>query len=621
MSLSQALSTATSGLRAAQAGLALVSANVANAETPGYVRKTLVQSTAGTDSIGAGVRVDGVNRELDQYVQRQLRVEAAGGAYADQRARFYDRLQLLFGQPGSDSALETQFNNFTAALQKLATTPESYPVRSNVVGAARALAQQLNSISGDLQMLRSNAESGIAGAVSSANEALQQIATINQQLAASAQGDPGTALLLDRRDYYLDRLAQLMDVRIVDIGDRQIGIFTSSGVQLVGTRASRLAFDPQGTMDASAVWSADPAKRGVGTIQVLSSNGDTVDLIAGNAIRSGEIAAFLEMRDKVLVEAQSQLDAMAASMARALSDKMTAGSAVAVGPQGGFDLDIGGVLDGNTVKLSYVDIATGGQRTVTFVRVDAPGALPLTGAAAGAPADRIVGVNFSGGTAAVAAQIGAALGPGFSASNPGGTTLRVLDDGGLSRRLTEMTATGTITSLSSGNLELPLFLDGVAPYTGAYDAKGNQLTGFASRIAVNGAVVADPARLIAFSSSPPTGAGDASRPAFIQEQMTRAIRAFPAGTGFGAPGSPYRASIPDYLRQVLAQQAQSADAARSLQQGQQVVVNALQQRFSDTAGVTIDEEMANLLKLQSAYGANARVLSTVKDMLDILMRA
>jgi flagellar hook-associated protein 1 FlgK len=70
---------------------------------------------------------------------------------------------------------------------------------------------------------------------------------------------------------------------------------------------------------------------------------------------------------------------------------------------------------------------------------------------------------------------------------------------------------------------------------------------------------------------------------------------------------------------MISQQGEAAATAESLRQGQEVVVNSLQQRFADNSNVNIDEEMANLLKLQSAYGANARVLSTVRDMLDMLL--
>ncbi len=85
MSLGQALQSSLAGLRTTQAGLALVASNVANAETPGYTRKTLIQTAQATGLVGSSVRVAGVNREIDAYVQRQLRVESSGAAYASTR--------------------------------------------------------------------------------------------------------------------------------------------------------------------------------------------------------------------------------------------------------------------------------------------------------------------------------------------------------------------------------------------------------------------------------------------------------------------------------------------------------------------------------------------------------
>ena len=76
-----------------------------------------------------------------------------------------------------------------------------------------------------------------------------------------------------------------------------------------------MSFDAQGTITAGSQWNADPTKRGVGTITLTSSTGSSIDLIQSNAIRSGTIAAYLQMRDQDLVQAQSQLDAIAAGMA------------------------------------------------------------------------------------------------------------------------------------------------------------------------------------------------------------------------------------------------------------------------------------------------------------------
>lgn len=71
---------------------------------------------------------------------------------------------------------------------------------------------------------------------------------------------------------------------------------------------------------------------------------------------------------------------------------------------------------------------------------------------------------------------------------------------------------------------------------------------------------------------------------------------------------------------MIGYQGEAAASAATLKEGQDVVFNALRDRFDDGAAVNIDQEMANLLNLQNAYAANARVLSTVKELLEILMR-
>lgn len=622
MSLAQALSTAVSGLRVSQAGLALVAGNVANAETPGYVRKTMDQVASSSGGFGVSVRMAAINRELDQYIQRQLRTETSGGAYADMRARFYQRLQQLYGDPGSPTTLESVFNNFIGALQSVATSPESSTARRDVLSAAQVLAQQLNGMTADIQGVRTDAELGLADAVANANEAMQQIARLNQQLGSAREGDSTSAALLDQRDSYVQQLSQLVDVRTVENEFHQIAVFTNSGIQLVAMQASRLAFDPQGTMTPNAVWNTDPALRNVGTIKLISPTGGDIDLIANKAIRSGEIAALLEMRDQVLVQAQAQMDAIAAAMSQALSDRSIGGTAITAGAQAGFDIDVGGLSAGNTIRIAYTDSATNTLRHITIVRVDDPGALPLSDAATVNPNDRVIGIDFTAGLGSVVAPLNAALGPtGIQVSNTAGTTLRFLDDGaGDKLSLNALSATETVTSLTGGSAELPMFLDAHSAYTGSIGALGSQQVGFAGRIAVNAALLADPSRLVVFQTSPLTASGDVTRPAFLYERMNSAMLDFTPNSGIGTAEAPFSGSLPSFLRQIISQQGEAAAAAEGLQQGQAVVVQSLQQRFNDSASVNIDQEMAHLLNLQNAYAANARVLAAVKEMLDALMR-
>jgi len=410
-----------------------------------------------------------------------------------------------------------------------------------------------------------------------------------------------------------------MDINVM-AGDRgQVSIFTSSGTQLVGAQAARLSFDAVGTITPNSQWNADPSLRGVGTILLIPPAGTPVDLIQNRSIRSGTIAAYLQMRDQDLVEAQNQLDALAAGMAQALSDKTTTGSPVSPLPQNGFDIDVGALSAGNTITINYTDTLTSTPHTITLVRVDDPAALPLSDTATATANDSVYGIDFSGGMASVITQINAALtGTGMVASNPSGTTLEILDDGlGNTVDVDSVSAATTVTSLTGGSAEFPLFTDGATPFTGAITSRGSQVVGLASRITVNPTVAADPSSLIIYQ--PGTPAGDSARPDFILQQMTGASLTFSPNTGIGTVSAPFVGSLTTYLRQVVSQQGEAASSANNLKQGQDVVLNALPQRFNEASGVNVDQEMANLLTLQNSYAANARVMSAVKDMLDALI--
>src|SRR5271165_2854003 len=107
MSLGSALSIAMSGLTTTQAGLSIVSSNVANANTPGYVSQSVDQVETDTGSLGAGVQVIGISRALNDYVQSQLRTETSGSGFADQISNVLTQLQSVYGTPGGAGTLET----------------------------------------------------------------------------------------------------------------------------------------------------------------------------------------------------------------------------------------------------------------------------------------------------------------------------------------------------------------------------------------------------------------------------------------------------------------------------------------------------------------------------------
>jgi flagellar hook-associated protein 1 FlgK len=626
MGLSQALSTAMSGLRATQASLSLVSSNVANAETPGYVRKTTNQVTGLTGDYGSSVLINGVNRQLDQYLQTQVRTEMSGATYSAIRSTYLSNLQAIYGNPGDSGTVEYAFNNLLTAVQGLSTSPDSQSARIGVVNAAASMAQQLNATTQGIQNLRANAETGLNESVNVANNAMAQIAAINIQLQNNGKTDAATASLLDQRDQYIDQLSQLMDIRTVTNNLNQVTVFTNSGVQLVGTEASRLSFNPQGTMTPNTQYSTDPTKNNVGTITINFPHGGSYDMVSTNSIRSGKIAAYLELRDNTLVQAQAQIDQFAASMSTALSDKTTNGVAApaSVAPQAGFDLDLAGMKSGNVIHVTYKDNLSGVTHNLSIMRVDDPSVLPLGNSATLDPNDEVLGVDFSAGLGSVISQLNAALGASANLqfSNPSGTTLRVLDDGAVNRTdVLAASVTTTMSSLTSGNAELPFFTDNGVPFSGAITANGLQQTGLAGRIGVNNALLADPSRTIVYSTNPLTAAGDTTRSDFILNQLSSGNYRYSPQTGIGTTAAPFTGTLLNFARQFISQQGENATSAKQLADGQDVVLNTLKEKVTATSGVNIDDEMAHLLALQNAYSANARVMSSIKQMYDTLIQA
>jgi flagellar hook-associated protein 1 FlgK len=619
MGLSSALATAMSGLRANQAALSIVSSNVANAQTPGYVTENVNQVELASGGVGSGVQVTGVNRQLDLYVQSQLRTETSGGGYADQMSNILGQLQSVYGTPGGTGTLETSFSNFTTALQALSTSSGSQSAQTAALTAAQSLTSELNSTTQGIQSLRSNVEQDIGTSVTQANTDMAQIATINVQLQGLSPTDPAAATLEDQRDTAITQLSSLMDIKAVTNGTNQTDVFTNSGIQLVGAgQASQMTFNSPGSLTATSLYNSDPTKSGVGALSIRLPNGASVDMVANNVITSGKIAADLTLRDTTLVQAQSQVDALAASMSNAMSNQTTAGTAVP-GPPAGFSLDVANVLPGNSVNLTYTDSATNTQHQLSIVNVADPAALPLKNAPNANPT--LIGVDFSGTPGSIVSQLNTALSGSHLQVTLSGSTLQVSGDGSSLATVNAASVTTTASSLTSGSPQLPLFTDGNSLYTGAITSGGSQMTGLAGRITVNAALLNNPQNLTVFSTSPLTAPGDTTRSDFLFSQLTSLTSTYSPQTGLGSASAPFTGTITGFMQQFLSQQSNAATNATQLQQGQDVVVSTLQQKFNSVAGVSIDTEMSNLIALQNSYAANAHVMSVVQSMMNSLLQA
>ena len=199
----------------------------------------------------------------------------------------------------------------------------------------------------------------------------------------------------------------------------------------------------------------------------------------------------------------------------------------------------------------------------------------------------------------------------------------MLDDGAPNRSdVTAASVTTTMSSLTSGNAQLPLFTDNGALYTGAITANGSQQTGLGGphQRQYRAARRSLAHHRLFHQSADGRGRHDAVPTSFSTQLSTGTYRYSPQ-TGIGTTGAPFTGTLSNFAKQFISQQGEAATAAKQLADGQDVVLNTLQNKMNATSGVNIDDEMAHLLALQNAYSANARVMSSIKQMYDTLIQA
>jgi flagellar hook-associated protein 1 FlgK len=180
-----------------------------------------------------------------------------------------------------------------------------------------------------------------------------------------------------------------------------------------------------------------------------------------------------------------------------------------------------------------------------------------------------------------------------------------------------MGTTATPPALPPASGAWPLFVDSSAsdPHGGVHPL-GVDVAGLAQRLQLGRAVTDDSRRLNGAGAA----SGDPTRATALLDALVRTPRTFSPETAIGGAASAYRGPVADFARRVVETQGADAEAAKRLDEGQRIALAAIESRFAEASGVNIDQEMAQLVQLQTAYGANARVMSAVRDMLDMLMR-
>ncbi|KFL28417.1 hypothetical protein JP75_24445 [Devosia riboflavina] len=618
MGLTVAIGNALSGLKASQTALEVISRNISNAGTPGYHKQTLnvVEVGRGDNSY---VRAGNVDRAFDSILQNYYTKQVPETAYSVTRGTFLDRMQTALGKPGSAGSLDTMLGKLQTSLDALGTSPDNYATRADVVTKATDMANTLNRLSQEVQAMRRETETRMASTVDQVNSMLTSLRDVNLVLADYGVDQNTRNSLLDQRDRLVSGLSETMDLRVDYNPDGTVRLATRSGAALLDVKPSLLVFEQAGSLTPTTEFNIDDSKNGVGKLIIETPNGTRIDLVKDGAIRSGSLGALIELRDTTLQDAQRQLDDIAASLAQVFSSVQEPGTAVA-GPPSGFDMDLSKLQDGDDFTIKYRG-NDGVERTAKVVRVDDPAKLPLT--SPDSFGNQVVGVRFAGNGPAgsvdmsyITSVLNSSLtvGPTFSGT---GSTLEVRANG--NGTPINASTRWTATDLQGGQLAMPLFLDAEGkPFTNSLAGQGQRL-GFAGRITINPAVVADNTLLVNYNAT--TASGDNKRVDYIAEQFNN--MRFGSNSQVGAKNGGFRlsGSLTDMVSQVMEYQGSSIQTALSASETNSQTLDAITSRMEESYGVDINEEVARLMELQNAYAANARVASVVQELLDTLMQS
>ncbi|WP_111734696.1 flagellar hook-associated protein FlgK [Roseovarius amoyensis] len=308
MSISSALTNALSGLTANSGQAQVVSANIANALTPGYAARSMELSARAVGGSG-GVAMQGVVRRVDPGLLSARRGADAELADIAVRAGFQADLEQLAGGPDQPDSLTGRLAALQADLVTAAAAPEDETRLQAVVQQAGTLADKLNDMSQSIQQWRSDAEAGIEQAVSSANVHLHEVHALNLRISEAASTGRPTAGFEDQRRVALDQLAELVPFRLATRDHGAVAIYTTDGAVLLDSRPAELGFQA-----VNAIVPHMTVENGL--LNGLTLNGRAIAPPSGG----GRIAGLFELRDEMATDAQAQLDALARDLVERMQD-------------------------------------------------------------------------------------------------------------------------------------------------------------------------------------------------------------------------------------------------------------------------------------------------------------
>lgn len=563
MSLFGTIQNAGNALIATQLGLQVTGNNIANANTPGYIRQRLILTPApiqryGNLLMGTGVRVLAVKQEIDKFLEERLRSANSDLANGETQEGVYLQLEGILGEL-TDSDLGTSLTKFMAAIKSVLDQPESASIRNLAVLQGEQLAGDVDRLDQQTRSLYTDINTQIEEQVDEVNKLLAEIADLNKKIVQAEGGDvsPSDAVgLRDQRNLALSTLSQIMDIRTAEQPAGDVAVY-SNGDYLVFQGVHRQVILQRRDND------------GLVTTDVRIAETD-----APVATSGGKLAGLKAARDEIVGGFLEQLDDFAATL----------------------------IFEFNKLYASGQGLIGHQSLTSEFAAGDPAAALDQAG------------LTFSPVNGSFQVQVKNSL-SGLTETTDVRIDLNGLDDDtSLNDLVTALDAIAGISASldTKGRLQLSAEAPHLA-FAFAGDTSGTLAalglnhyfsgTG-AQDIGVAQALRSDP-RLFAASLG---GTADDSRNA---ERLADFL-SLPLASQDGL-------TLAQTYDRLASNVTQSAATTRAATEGFRTFQQTLEGQALSITGVNLDEEAVKMITWQRSFQASAKIITTVNEMLETLM--
>lgn len=309
MSVLNTIRIGQTGLNAASAGIEVVGHNVSNANTEGYHNRTLGTSASSTVNqgsmyFGQGTSISEVARAGDELISSQLVASEGETAFQSSLYETLSVVETMFSetdQSGVATALQDLFDSLEAAT----IDPSDSALRSDVLYAAEDLASSVSTTYAFLDSSAEGVQTQVEDSLTSINEALAQVAELQESITKDADST-GQGDLLDQRDAIISELAASIGVT-VDYGENnEVTLYLGSHALVNDTAARTLSYDTDTDGNPVISISADG-----GSYEVTDEVG-------------GAIGGLLESHE-VIRSVQADLNEFAETLADAFNTQHAAG--------------------------------------------------------------------------------------------------------------------------------------------------------------------------------------------------------------------------------------------------------------------------------------------------------